>query len=304
MKKNIKLHYNPALSINDNAFNCGVTQYAIRQYIKRNSIDRKFDNKELLVNQIKKQITDNSKITNKEISQSVGCSPKTVSKYLKLIKSEENISTKNVSKISNLYIEDNRRLIKSVNTNQHEILRDILTLHIPFKQFDCDLTASTLNFYKKGIPTPKYLFDRYPKSEQIQQLEEIEKLSDNIFNSIVVDLPFIVRVENNNTNSMIHDRFNSFATIEELYQANNYVIEQSARLLNTEGVLIMKTMDVNSSSRQYFISNYVINKCYEFDLELIDTFILVAKQKLMKKHINQKFARKYHCYFFVFKANK
>ena len=304
MKKNLKLHYNPSLSIKANATNCNVTEYAIRQYIQRNGIDRKFDNKVLLVNQISKLIINKPNITNKEISQLTGYSTRTISKYLKFIESGENIITKNVSKISTLYIDDNKRLIKSVSDNQHEILRDILSLHIPNKQFDCDLTASTLNFYKKGIPTPKSLFDKYPQSEQIKQLDEIEALSDNVFNSIMVDLPFIVRLKNNNSNSMIHDRFNSFTSVEELHQANDYIIKQSARVLCTEGVLVMKTMDTNYSGKQYFISNYVINRCYEFGLEIIDTFILIAKQKLMRKCTNQKYARKYHSYFLVFKANK
>jgi hypothetical protein len=191
MKKNIKLHYNPSLSIKTNAINCGVTEYAVRQYIQRNGIDRKFDNKALLINQISKLITDKPNITNKEISQLTGYSTKTISKYLKFIKSEENISTKNVAKISTLYIDDNRRLIKSVSDNQHEILRDILTLHIPSKQFDCDLTASTLNFYKKGIPIPKYLYDKYPQSEHIRKLSEIESLPNGLLDSIIVDLPLV-----------------------------------------------------------------------------------------------------------------
>ena len=45
MPKNSSVHYkyNPALSIKENAERCGVSESAIRKYIKENNIDRRRD---------------------------------------------------------------------------------------------------------------------------------------------------------------------------------------------------------------------------------------------------------------------
>ena len=47
-------------------------------------------------------------------------------------------------------------LIKSVSYSQTEILRNILTLHVPGGVIDCDPTYSTGGFYRDGtIPPPR-----------------------------------------------------------------------------------------------------------------------------------------------------
>ena len=286
--KNIKLHYNPSLSVKENAEICNVTPSAIRQYIQRNNIDRKFDNSYITLNKIKEAIfqieQNNDKITNQKIKEITGYSLNTISKYRNYISSEKELKS-NTNNVSIFALNNNSRIIKSVSQNQHNILRDILTLHIPSKTLDCDLTFSIGNFYKNKIPSPVHKYDKYPLNEDVKPLSEIELLDNNIFNSIVVDLPFIIAgkdnfADNGKTN-MIHKRFNSFTNATELYQANDYVIEHSARLLQKKGVLIMKTMDTVSSGKQIFVSQYVINKCAECGLELLDTFILIAKTKLL-----------------------
>ena len=307
--KNIKLHYNPSLSVKENAEICNVTQSAIRQYIQRNNIDRKFDNSYIKLNKIKEAIfhlsQNNEKVTNQKIKEITAYSLNTISKYRNYISSEKELKS-NTNNVSSFALNNSSRIIKSVSYNQHDILRNILTLHIPSKIFDCDLCFSKGNFYKNKIPAPIHKYDKYPLNEDVKPLFEIESLPNNIFNSIVVDLPFIISgkdnfIDNGKTN-MIHKRFNSFTNAAELYQANNYVIEHSARLLQKYGVLVMKTMDTVSSGKQIFTSQYVINKCTECGLELLDTFILIAKTKLLSPKITtQHYARKYHSYFFVFK---
>lgn len=44
-KSIIALKYNPCLSIAENAERCGVSESAIRKYIRANRIDRNYDNK-------------------------------------------------------------------------------------------------------------------------------------------------------------------------------------------------------------------------------------------------------------------
>ena len=182
--------------------------------------------------------------------ESIRYSLNTISKYRNYISSEKELKS-NTNNVSSFALNNSSRIIKSVSYNQHNILMDILTLHIPSKIFDCDLCFSKGNFYKNKIPVPIHKYDKYPLNEEIKPLFEIELLEDNIFNSIVVDLPFIIAGKDNypcnGKTNMIHKRFNSFINAKELYQANDYIIEHSARLLEKKGVLIMKTMDITCS---------------------------------------------------------
>lgn len=309
MKKNIKLFYNPLLSIKENADICNVSLSAIRQFIQRNSIDRKFDNSLIILKKIEEAISclsnTNEKITNHKLKEITGYSLNTIIKYKKHIFSYCELKS-NTENVSIFALNNSRRIIKSVSSNQHDILRDILTLYVPSKMFDCDLTFSVGNFYKNKMTSPLHKYDKYPRLEDVKPLFEIELMRDKVFNSIVVDLPFIISGQDNFQDSsktnIIHKRFNSFKNAKELYQANDYIIEQSSRLLKKEGVLIMKTMDTVSSGKQIFTSQYVINKCAEYGLELLDTFILIAQTKILSSKITkQQHARKYHSYFFCFK---
>lgn len=41
----VKLKYDPNLSVQENAVMCGVSESAVRKYIRTNGIDRNYDNK-------------------------------------------------------------------------------------------------------------------------------------------------------------------------------------------------------------------------------------------------------------------
>ena len=57
-------------------------------------------------------------------------------------------------------------LIKSISYSQTEILRNILTLHVPGGVIDCDPTYSTGGFYRDGVISPPRLcFDIHPQAE-------------------------------------------------------------------------------------------------------------------------------------------
>ena len=71
---------------------------------------------------------------------------------------------------------NNSNIIRSVSSNQREILYNIMQLHNNGEPFDCDITASSLNFYNKSktdkfnIPEPKYLFDVYPQFDKVTKI--------------------------------------------------------------------------------------------------------------------------------------
>lgn len=290
--------YNPLLSIEDNARQNNVSASTIRKYVKDNGIDRRFDEQKVKFMKVKELQKNNPHITIAEIQKQLGYSFYTVKKYMTIDEAKWNPQN---GKYSSFDLTKADNLVKSVSDNQDEILKGILKLYICKGQFDCDLTYSKGVFYK-NIPKPFYIFDKFPSSDEVKSLDEANKLNNEIFESIVIDLPFLVKSGKGTENSIVCQRFNYFHTIEELHQTNEEMMRLAFRLLSSKGILIMKTMDVNTNGKQYWIGNFVQNLACQIGFELIDTFILISRTKLLSPSgIQQHCARKWHSYFFVFK---
>ena len=297
--KNVSLRYDPNLSIEDNAKKCGVTVHAIRKYIQANGIDRRHDAQLAKFLAVQKVRTLKPHVTVREIAEELGISQNTVRKYLNPANEPSKIGTEKVSKFE---LSKASQIIKSISNSQDEILYNILRLYVHTDTYDCDLTASIGVFYRGIIPKPQHLYDKYPQMENVRSLNEAFELPNECFHSIVLDLPFIVKDEASAQTSMVSQRFTSFLTMQELYDTNDTMLDLAYRLLKKKGYLIMKTMDIKYSGKQYWIGNYVQNKAQEIGFRLEDMFILMSKTKVLSTgwH-NQHSARKYHSYFFVFK---
>lgn len=289
--------YNPNLSVVENARNNNVSIGTIRKYILDNNIDRRYDKKMIIITKIQRLKRANPSVSLSEIRRKLGYSINTIKKYLNI--SEDGLSVK-YGKHSRFDISKSSNLIKSVSDNQDEILKNIISLYVRKGYIDCDLTFSKGMFYKT-IPLPLLKYDKYPYSNEVSPLEEAYELKDSSLHSIVVDLPFIVRTPNEAI-SLINQRFNSFSTIEELYSTNISMLELAYKKLKNRGLLIMKTMDINFNGTQYWIGNFVQNEAFRIGFELVDTFILISRTKILSANGNiQHCARKWHSYFFVFK---
>lgn len=298
MKNNIV--YNPYLSVKDNAINNNVSIGTIRKYILENKIDRNYDKRILTFSEIQKIKQENPSISILGIRNKLGYSINTIKKYLTISKNDLSIKS---GKQSRFDLSKSSNLIKSVSDNQYEVLKSIISLYIKKGYFDCDLTFSKGLFYKY-LPLPSMKFDKYPCYSYVEPLEKAYNITSSSLHSIIIDLPFIVRNENIST-SMIDKRFNSFSTINELYKTNSDMLNLSYNKLRYKGVLVMKTMDINFNGKQYWIGNFVQNEALKIGFELIDTFILISKSKILSNNVGtQHCARKWHSYFFVFRKNK
>ena len=298
-KSPLAYKYNPALSIKENAELCGVSIAALRKYIRDNGIDRKYDAHYVRLKQITDYYKKNPTVTLKKAREEIGLSINTIRKYKTLSEEQLRISKVNTKKVSSFNI-CNKNAIKSISYDQTEILAWIMRLYNDWKPFECDLTYSVGNFYKQ-IPQPQYKYDKYPQVESVKLLDEVDLLPDESFNSLVFDLPFIV---SSGAMSKIKERFTYFETIEELYAANDEMLERSHKLLKEQGLLVVKTMDVCHGNKQLWVSDYVIQKAAELGFELIEKFILLSNLRLFARTHKQKVARKYHSYFFVFRKCK
>lgn len=299
----LKMKYDPNKSVKDSALMCGVSESAVRKYIRVNHIDRRTDAKIARQRLVQSFRRDNPNASISYMSRVLGYSPNTVRKYLKESVCLSDIATNKVSKFD---ITTPSTVIKSVSENQDEILCNILRLYVKKKTFDCDLTFSKGNFYHV-IDVPQLKFDINPQTEGVKHLSEAYDIPSYSLHSIVIDLPFIVNVNNkgNFSNcSKIAKRFDFFQSEEELYKTYENMINLAYDKLSKGGFLVVKLMDVCGPNGQIWVAHYVHNKAIECGFLLDDIFILVARSKYL--HTNgqiQRHARKYHSYFFVFRKS-
>ena len=105
-------------------------------------------------------------------------------------------------------------MISTINYSQHEIIKNIITLHLGGQDIECDPTYSKGNFYK-GINKPIYRYDLYPKGQDvIESCSTSLPLSKASLNSLIFDPPFLattgpsLKIKNNS--NCINKRFSVF----------------------------------------------------------------------------------------------
>lgn len=298
-KSIIALKYNPCLSVAENAERCGVSESAIRKYIRTNRIDRNYDNKVAKQKAIFALRKENPAMSLTEMARKLGYSVNTIKRYLTL---EDNPSEIATCKVSTFDVKRNANNIKSFSFSQDEILSDILRLYIHTETYECDLTYSIGVFYRH-LPQPTLKFDKYPQTDDVLPLEEAYNIPNNSLSSIVCDLPFIVRGYGKEDNAgQLVKRFNYFASAEEAYQANLEMLTLVYRKLKRGGYFIMKSMDVRCKAHTLWLNAYIQVEAMKLGFVMDDLFILATKSRMLYySGEKQKHARKYHSYFFVFR---
>lgn len=214
----------------------------------------------------------------------------------------------------------NNNIIRNTSFNQKQILKNIMTLYNNNEPFECDITASTLKFYEENktdnfsIPTPKYLFDVYPQSDNVKQIVPFQKLplEDNSIGSMVFDPPFVISpktcksiLSEKEGSCLIHRRFASFYPVSELYYNYYWWIKEAYRVLKDNGFLIVKCMSTVSGGYQHNSEEFVFMTAMNMGFYCKDKFILQSKARLVNsnKYKKQQHARKYTSVFYVFQKN-
>lgn len=303
--KKIKLMYDAKLSIEDNAANCDVSVSTMRTWLKQNNIDRNFDAKLVRFKAIKKLQKRTPPMTAQQIANKTGYSVNTCKKYMKMdsLKQESN-----QKKLSTFDVSNNDTIIKSVSYDQQEILNWIIKLYIPAGYIECDYTFSIGVMYRDNkVVTPQWRFDKYPKQGMFKEggvldLKDADRLlEDGTLHSSIIDLPFLVTKKKWTKSSKIAERFNSFDNMNEAAEVNKHLLGLAYRKLQNKGILIMKTQDLYTEGKQLWFHRYVEEWAEQVGFKLIDMFILIAQSRMLGNGLNQRVARKYHSYFFVFK---
>ena len=198
-------------------------------------------------------------------------------------------------------------MIKSISYDQGEIIRDILNLHVPEHKIDCDPTYSKGIFYTNtSIETPRYKFDILPYNDTVIYADCRNLPLDNCsLNCIMFDPPFLattgksLKEENGN---IINKRFGVYSNEKELHQFYIDSMKEFYRILKDKGILIFKCQDKVSSGKQYMSHVFIMNEAVKLGFYPKDLFILLAKSRIVAdwQLKNQKNARKFHSYFWIF----
>lgn len=198
-----------------------------------------------------------------------------------------------------------KRMIRSVEYNQSDILKSILTLQ-KIDCFDADISYGNGSFYKE-IPEPKYKFDIDPqKKGVVAACSKRLPIAANSLGSIVFDPPFLTYVKSaRKHNSVMARRFGGYWSYLDLTEHYCATIEEAARALKKKGVLIFKCQDIIHNHKMHCTHLNVIKWAEINGFRLKDLFILPAKSRMPmpekegeKKRVQQH-ARIFHSYFLL-----
>lgn len=195
-------------------------------------------------------------------------------------------------------------MIKSVNYNQHNILKDILSL-CNLEYFEADISFGNGSFYK-NTQEPKLKFDISPRSDGvISSCSTSLPIKSHTLRSIIFDPPFLTYVKSaREHNSIMAKRFGGYWRYEELESHYRDTIKEVYRVLSKKGVFIFKCQDIIHNHKLVSTHINIVNWCAGL-FRLKDMFILTAKSRMPmpekegEKKRTQKHARIYHSYFLV-----
>jgi len=201
-------------------------------------------------------------------------------------------------------------LIKTLSFDQAEIIRNILRLYVPGGVIDCDATFGKGGFYQNtGIRRPALCFDIHPQCDGVAEADSRSlPVSDGSISCLMFDPPFLATTGKSlagTDGNIINRRFGTYPSEKELHRFYIDSLREAHRVLKPDGILIFKCQDKVSSGKQYMSHVFVMDEAVKAGFYPVDLFILGAKARLVADwQRNQKHARKFHCYFWVFEKSE
>lgn len=193
-------------------------------------------------------------------------------------------------------------LIKSVQTNDQDILTSISQLYLNGEWYDLDPCYSTGRFYQ-GLQEPRIKMDATIQSAGVIQNDLINGLPvmNTVIGSIVFDPPFMFGTHGQTKNNLMNKRFSMFDTWEELEKMYKSALFSFYRTLKKGGIVAFKCQDY-TDSKTTLTHCYVHNWAIEAGFTVEDLFILYWQGgRIYNPNLKQKHARKFHSYWMVLK---
>lgn len=192
-------------------------------------------------------------------------------------------------------------MISSLGFNQHEILKDILKLHVGEPTFHLDVCFGNGQFYK-GIPVPKLCYDISPSRKGVKPADCTKlPIKTGVIRSVIFDPPFICGHTKTGKSGIIKSRFSSFRKVPELWGFYNLALVELYRVLKDKGVLVFKCQDTVEDHKNFFSHVEIMVLAVKVGFYPKDLFILGSNHRMIRTNqVSQSHARKYHSYFWVF----
>lgn len=194
-------------------------------------------------------------------------------------------------------------VVKSISSDEDEILLGIMRLHNGGKPFDADVTYSIGGFYRSGnVPQPIRKFDIAPHSREVSNADACDlPLADASLGSIVFDPPFMFNPHGTAlTHNKANGRYTMFPKWDDLERTYKGALAEFMRVLKPKGIIAFKCQD-------YTDSKTTMTHCLVYQWAVEVGFY--AKDLLIRYrnhgpaynvNLKQKHARKFHSYWFVF----
>lgn len=201
-------------------------------------------------------------------------------------------------------------VVRSLQYEQGQILYDILQLHGRGDQaFDADVTYGSGVFYR-DFPeiAPAHKFDIDPQVPGVQEADSRHlPVADGALRSLVFDPPFLtyVRAGREGNGSMVMARrFAGYWTYGELKEHYTSSLQEAHRVLEREGLLVIKCQDIVHNHRLHPTHVFVMDEAAKIGFRLKDLFILGAHHRMPSPNRKgtQKHARIHHSYFIAMEA--
>ena len=192
MKK--RINYNPALTVAENAQKNGVTEDAIRYYIKAHNINRRKEAAVRIINACRKVLVEQPDLSPYKVAHEIGASVNTVKKYWQLVvgENETELSNSGNKKRQKLTLRQKHNFYATHPSCTADILREEIFSHSILEPF-CGTGSMAEEIKKAGHEVAAYdIVDRgYGEVADFQDLK-IEKgtydiISNPPYDSHLVD---------------------------------------------------------------------------------------------------------------------
>jgi hypothetical protein len=192
-------------------------------------------------------------------------------------------------------------MVYTISDSQNEILHSISSLYLDGQRVHLDVCYRTGGFYSRAgsrIEEPELMNDLnlgLPAGQLTNFDCRDTGLGTETIRSIVFDPPFLVG------DNIMTDKYGGFKTIEEMFSFQDESLREISRVLEKGGILITKIQDFCHGRQKYFPSIYQVIKARELKLFLVDSFILINKNRFRAKSAGRLTAVSAHCFFHVYR---
>lgn len=195
-------------------------------------------------------------------------------------------------------------VVKSIASDEDEILLGIMRLHNGGNPFCADVTYSVGGLYRNNVPAPTLKFDIAPVAAGVTQADVCAlPLGRASVSSIIFDPPFMFNPHGTAlTKNAAAGRYTMFPKWEDLERTYKGGLTEFKRVLRPKGIVAFKCQD-------YTDSKTTLTHCHVWkwatDLGFYAKDLLIRYRlhgPAYNINLRQKHARKFHSYWFVFEA--